>query len=79
MGGFIDFLPPDQDFAVLASMARVRNNEPNGTVQMFAVVPALKACHPLAGLLEAIERSWRILGPVLERPHQRLHVGVVVG
>ena len=57
MGGFIDFLPPDQDFAVLASMARVRSNEPNGTVQMFAVVPALKACHPLAGLLEAIENG----------------------
>ena len=59
-------------------MALLRRDETNGAVAMFHVVPVHKRAHPLARGQHSLECTGGVLGPVFQRPEERLRVRVVV-
>jgi len=61
-----------------AIVSLVGRHEADAAVAMLGVVPGDKARDPGSCLLDAIEGLVRVLGPVLQRPEERLDVRVVV-
>jgi hypothetical protein len=55
LGGLVDLRTAAQPLAILPLMALFRRNEPQGAMQVHAVVPGDEACGPGAGRLDGRE------------------------
>src|SRR5690606_21777144 len=67
-----------EDRSVAPGVSIARRDEADGAVEVLLVVPGDEVVDPCTRMLEARERTTRVLGAILERPEESFREGVVV-